>query len=149
MSKTTILLVCAFAGAILLGTTTMTPADPGNGIPARLSALEAAFATHDHDGDYVVAAHEKIALVKGSVRPNGVIRSGAGFTVEHEGDGTYYVEFDAGTFSSSPTVILQPWVPAEGQPKNHKLGAFSPDGFRVIMTSGEDTSFKFIAVSNH
>lgn len=145
MSKTTILVVCAFAGAIILGTTTLTPADPGNGIPARVAALEAAMATHDHDDEYVAARAEDLTLIQGTVLSSGTIIKGEGFTVDYEGDGKYYVEFDESfPNAGGPTVILQTWGPDVRI--NFGLGNFSSDGFRVYMLDKEPRSFKFIAV---
>lgn len=153
MSKTTILVVCAFAGAIILGTATLTPADPGNGIPARVSALESALAdladdfdAHNHDDDYVLAPAENLTLISGAVRANGTVARGKGFTSEYDGDGEYAVTFDEGTFSANPIIILQTWTIGVGTSVDFGLAGFSPDGFRVIMHSGEKAFFKFYAI---
>ena len=167
MSKTTILVACAFAGAIILGTTTTAPADPGNGIPARVSALESALADqadelselsdlvetlatklteHDHDADYVRAPAEDLSIVKAVVVASGRVINGKGFTVTRsdEENGEYEIEFDEGTFSSQPAVYVQaigsvPEIAYIGLP-------VTADGFRVLISTGENHGFKFIAI---
>ncbi len=105
---------------------------------SRLSARPAGGSHHN-----VVAPAEELAVVRGQVRFDGTIVSGAGFTVTHPSAGNYVVLYTSGTFSSTdmPTVLVQPL----GSSGTAYVDSETYVGFRV-MTGGNDQSFKFISI---
>jgi hypothetical protein len=150
MSKTTILVVCAFAGAVILGTTTTTPAAPGNGIPARVAALETAIADladqlaeHDHDSMYVKTPGEPIAVIRGVINADASVRTGSGFVVTYEGDGIYQITYNADSFHGG----VSPFVHALG-PTPDLAFVTTPvnaSGFRVKVATDGQQAFRFVS----
>ena len=68
--------------------------------------LEDELALHDHDGDYVVAEDEDLVMVCGRVNHDGEILHGEGFTVTRLERGKYSVQYDPGTFSDTPALVV-------------------------------------------
>lgn len=91
----------------------------------------------------VTSPTEELALVRGTVRFDGTLFTGTGFTVTHQGPGAYLVTYDSGTFASTdmPTVLVQPL----GSGGAADVTSETHVGFTVSTGAG-DRSFKFVAV---
>ena len=90
-----------------------------------------------------------LVLVRGTVGFDGVIRWGGDFAATRTATGRYFISYDAGTFSSHPTVLVQPLGTDLGP--NGPVAYVESEtfvGFVVETKVGgvlSDRTFKFIA----
>ncbi|HZS06038.1 MAG TPA: hypothetical protein VFD58_14460 [Blastocatellia bacterium] len=105
-------------------------------------------------GSRATSSEENLRIVRGTVDANGNILAGTGFSVVHNNDGVYYIQFNT-SFAAPPgiTVTVGQDI-AEYPSSDYVTGSTAkvvllgeiPYPFWISTYVGVDTTFHFIAI---
>jgi hypothetical protein len=96
----------------------------------------------------VPVGEESLRIIRGSVTGAGGISAGTGFTAAIDG-AFVKVTFNAGTFSSIPTVVVSPWDTSAGYPQyvsSITTTSFNSTGAFSGVSGAARQNFTFIAI---
>ena len=96
----------------------------------------------------VPVGEESLRIIRGSVSGAGVISAGTGFSAATDGS-FVKVTFPAGTFSSTPTVVVSPWETSVGWTQyvtNITTTTFQSAGAFSGISGASRQNFTFIAI---
>lgn len=104
--------------------------------------------TSDNLGTNTATAVENLRIIRGIVNGAGQVIRGTGFTAAIQDSTTVKVTFNAGTFSSEPSVVVSPWNTSAGwtQYVTDVTSAQFLSGAALSGTGYGRQSFTFIAI---
>lgn len=92
---------------------------------------------------------EGLSILRGSVRANGTVITGTGFTASRVLQGVYRITYSS-AFAVAPTVVVSPRIPTSGGPRLVNTVNVSTSGFNVYayLTNNTitDTEFDFVVL---
>lgn len=96
---------------------------------------------------YAAAGVENLRIIRGTVKPDGTIYNGTGFSVSHDGTGIYSIVFSSG-FTDVPALVITPFQ--TGSPVTVGLGSGNTTGYSGITIWSNSTKtdewWSFIAI---